>query len=180
MIQLLKQKYNTIPKHVQRFLVKALLLFAGWELLYNLVLLPTQIPDHQLKLIVGNMSAWILSFFYAQVHAVDMGYTVIIAIAGRRILGIAAACDGLKLMALNTGVLLCIPASAQRKMVFIAAGVLGICLLNAVRCAALAHIYMNHVSLFEVAHKWIFTLVVYFAVFGGWVLFIKGYEGAKV
>src|SRR5690606_22698813 len=124
-------KYNSVPRHTKRLVLKALLLLCAWKLLFWLVLVPTDVPDHQLKVLIGNGAAKMLGCFYGKTGAVDQGYTVAIMVEGKRSLRIAAACTGLELMALYVGVLLCLPVrSAKRLLLFIAAGIAAVIFIN--------------------------------------------------
>ena len=168
-------RYKQMPPYLKGFLLKATILMVVWQFLYHLVFVPTGIPDQQLKTLVGNITAKMLSLFYNDVQAVDMGYTTTIVVNGRRTLGIAPACTGLELIALYIGVLVCLPGNRKRMVLFIAGGIVGICLINSLRCALLVWIHTDYKMLFDIAHKWVFKLAVYFAVFGGWYLYLKPY-----
>jgi Transmembrane exosortase (Exosortase_EpsH). len=176
MLARLKDRYNNVPPYTKRLVLKALLLLCAWKLLFWLVLVPTDIPDHQLKMLIGNGAAKMLGLFYDKTGTVDQGYTVAIIVEGKRSLRIAAACTGLELMALYVGVLLCMPVrSTKRLLLFIPTGIAAVIFINMLRCALLVWIYNEHAYFYDIAHKWVFKLAVYLAVFYGWTLYLKGY-----
>jgi exosortase/archaeosortase family protein len=80
------------------------------------------------------------------------------------------------------GFLLCIPASAKRKLLFAAAGVSAIFLLNILRCNALAWLSIHQHQWLNFAHKYVFTALAYLSIFYGWLLYAKtagGNENAE-
>jgi exosortase/archaeosortase family protein len=167
--------YRHIPPYIRRFLFKVLVLLVAWKLIYLLILQPAGVPDHQLKQLTGSAAAKILSLFYTSVTTADDGYKYVISVNGRHILGIAPACTAQELIALYTGILLCLPRRLKKLVAFIIFGTLVIICINAIRCALLAWISLEHYPLFGFAHKWLFNLAIYFAAFYGWTLYLKGY-----
>lgn len=158
-----------IPAHVRPFLIRGIILVVVWELLYNFVLKPTGIPDDQLTRLVQLGAMELLSWFYTSVT--DYGNKIIID--GNLAVGIAHQCNGLELIALYIGFILCIPTSLKRMLAFITLGTIAICILNVIRTALLAAMYNHDHSLTDFAHHYVFKIIIYAAVFGGWVLYVK-------
>ena len=164
-----KKIYRELPVAVRNFLLRALLLFAGWLLLYNLVLKPLNVPDRQLTEFVKWGTVKSLSLFYNNVSSEGQD----ILINGQTVVGIANQCNGLELIVLYLGFLLCLPTSRRRAITFAAAGTILICLLNIARCSLLAVLFMNHAFYANFAHHYAFKLIVYGAVFWGWIIYSK-------
>lgn len=158
-----------VPANVRSFLLRAAILVIVWELLYNFVLKPAGIPDDQLTRAVQVGAMEVLSWFYTSVT--DNGNKIIID--GNTAVGIARQCNGLELIALYIGFILCIPTNLKRMLSFIILGTIAISILNVVRTALLAAMYNHDHSLTDFAHHYVFKIIIYAAVFYGWVLYVK-------
>jgi exosortase/archaeosortase family protein len=88
-------------------------------------------------------------------------------------LTVADPCNGLELMVLYLGFLVCFPAPLKRKLIFGAAGCLLICILNIIRCSALVGIYLHHRAYLDFSHHFAFQLIVYLVIFLLWYFFSK-------
>ncbi|HEY9176655.1 MAG TPA: archaeosortase/exosortase family protein [Flavipsychrobacter sp.] len=160
---------NSIPENVRPFVIRAAILIAAWELLYNFVLKPSGIPDDQLTRIVQLGAMKLLSFFYT-----DIGEDGnVIVLNGGKAVSIARQCNGLELIVLYLGFILCLPTNAKRMILFGVIGTLIIYILNIIRTALLAAMYdVNH-SMTDFAHHYVFKIIIYAVVFLGWVLYMK-------
>lgn len=170
MISTLKAYYYKLPAEARKFIIKALIIFIAWKLLYNFILIPINIPDQQLTYIVGKGAAWFLSLFYGDAGFEGMNF---ILINGHRTAKITPSCNGLELIVLFIGFLLCLPTTKKRFFLFVIAGIAGIIVLNILRCAGLAYMMLNHHSLTDFAHHYAFKIAVYAFVFYMWVLYAK-------
>lgn len=162
---------------VRTFLVRALLIFIGWQLLYAFVLAPARTPDLQLT----NITAWstgkLLSWFYdsvyvAYVHNITTA-SAIISINGHKTLGILDPCNALDIMVLYVAFLFCFPGSWQKRLAFTALGLPYIYIINTIRCAVIGWMNINHRGWVDISHHYIFTALVYLLVFYLWVLYTK-------
>ncbi|HVS97495.1 MAG TPA: archaeosortase/exosortase family protein [Puia sp.] len=95
-----------------------------------------------------------------------------------RVLSIADACNGLEVIVLYAGLILCLPSGWRRKAVFILSGAVLIEVLNVIRCAGLVLVYEYHPEYLDFSHHYLFTFVVYAFIFWLWYLFSKGPEFA--
>ncbi len=164
---------NQLPKPVKVFLFRALCIFAGWELLYLLLLQPMNIPDGQLTQFIVFCTTKFLSLFYPGTYAIY--HTVYTPQHGKAV-RVEDACNGLELMVLYCGFIIAMPTIKKniwRKLAYIAAGIAGIMILNVLRCAALVWIVYYHKELFTLSHKYIFNIVVYGAMIGTWIIYCK-------
>lgn len=161
-----------LPKGLKQFLIRAILLFLGWKLLYIFVLGPTDFPDKQLIDLVLLGTVQLLKPFYNELSIV--GDTVFIN--GQNTLTVAKACNGLELIVLYIGFLLCLPTNAKRLLAFSIGGFAAICVLNMLRCAALGGMFYNNNQLADFAHHYIFKLFIYGVTFFLWIWYSKKYR----
>jgi exosortase/archaeosortase family protein len=160
---------NILPANIRPILVRGILLVVGWTLLYKYVLAPSGIPDNQLSKLVQLGTAELLSWFYPNVTQSG----TVVFIDGIASVSIGHQCNGLELNALFVGFMLCFPSSFKKILIYTLAGFVAIYLLNVIRCAVLAVMYINHNDLTDFAHHYAFKLVIYAVVFYGWVLYSK-------
>ncbi|MEN9951280.1 MAG: hypothetical protein RLY85_2032 [Bacteroidota bacterium] len=187
MINNLLRSVRSIPREVSHFLGRVVLVFVLWKAVYIFLMLPNEIPDAWLVRTLGSSSAWAMSVFY-QGDAFEAKHThklktygdeqvwvthsYIYNPGGRAVLGIYQACNGLELMVLTAGFILCFKGSWKKKLVFVAAGTLGLFALNVLRCAMLGVVNMEYPRHFDFAHKYIFNLVVYAYTFFIWIVYV--------
>lgn len=178
-ISSVKTSFGKVPAGVRIFLLRALLFFVGWLLLYHLLLLPLRVPDRQLT----NATAWSVVKFagtmysgvtYTPVLSNDDGFANIF-INSKAVLSIADGCNALDLMVLYVCFLCCVPTTARRVLFFASVGAVSIFILNVIRCTALIWVGQHMAHLFNFAHKYLFTAIVYCFIFLLWVLYAKKY-----
>lgn len=92
---------------------------------------------------------------------------------GNKIVGVSDPCNALELYVLYIGFLLAFPSSLKRLFVFSCIGIVVIYLTNIIRLAALASMNMHRVNAVDMAHHYLFKVIVYTIIFGLWVLFTK-------
>ncbi len=158
-----------IPANIRPILIRGIFLVVSWTLVYKYILAPLGIPDNQLSKLVQIGTAEFLSWFYPNVT--QIGTMVIIDSVPS--VSIGHQCNGLELNALYVGFMLCFPGSFKKILIYTIVGFTAIYLLNVLRCAALAVMYINHHYLTDFAHHYAFKLVIYAVVFYGWVLYSK-------
>lgn len=103
--------WENVPVHVRAFLMRALIIFVLWKLIYHLLLFPIHFPDQQLTQLTAKSTGILYSFFIKDPLVVNReevkngtGKSVIF-IQGRRAIGIADGCNGLELYVLYIGFL---------------------------------------------------------------------------
>jgi exosortase/archaeosortase family protein len=188
MFERLFSSIKQLPSEVKTFLWRAVALFIGWKLLYILVLIPNQVPDAWLVRQLGNGTAYSLNILYGttefsanhvtreKVYGKDTvlaTFTTVKKAATKNVLGIYQACNGLELMVLYAGFIICFSGSWIRKLIFIIAGVIGLYFINVLRCVFLGYIGLEYPQHFDIAHKYVFNLVVYAFTFFLWVLYVS-------
>jgi exosortase/archaeosortase family protein len=168
----LNQLHKSLPPSVAYFLKKALIIFIAWKVLYHLVLVPLNFPDGPLTILTGRGTEWLYSTLTNKTVYFD-ALTSVLYLDGKKAVGLAHSCNGLELIVLYVGFLLCIPNSKVRVIAFALAGTLSIVTLNCFRCFALAWLYSRHYDVADFAHHYLFTTIVYALIFLGWTLYTK-------
>ena len=187
MIRYISKGWSQIPKTVRIFFLKACLLFILWKTIYLLFLLPGRVLDGPLTYSVGVLTTKTLNVFnhsrdFSVINATDTfkaegkiqySQQMRIYFKHQRTLGIVDACNGLEILVLYAGFLICFPAPASRKIEFILVGFLLIYLVNIIRCAALVLVFIHYNEYFNSSHHFIFTFIVYTFIFLLWYIFSK-------
>ncbi|MCB0700560.1 MAG: archaeosortase/exosortase family protein [Chitinophagaceae bacterium] len=146
-----------------------MIVVVAWNLLYHLLLKPLGIPDDQLTKSVQTGAMKLLSFFYNDIAPDGTA----IRINGTKSVNIARQCNGLELMILYLGFIICVPTNTKRMLSFAILGTIIIYILNVIRTAWLASLYFNGFKFADIAHHFVFKIVIYAVVFFGWVLYMR-------
>lgn len=181
----ISEKWRLIPGPVKSFLCKALVLFIVWKALYLSILLPSRVLDRPITDVVGVSTTKTLNFFsrpsdYTVRPAANTKFdgtkedVMAISRGRERVLSIADACNGLEVMVLYAGLIICLPAGWRRKSAYILTGMVFIEILNVIRCAGLVLVYERYPAYLDFSHHYLFTFVVYALIFWLWYLFSKG------
>lgn len=188
--KLFKQMWKSLPEGASTFLSKAVALFLGWKALYIFILLPSGEPDGWLVRQLGNATAATLNTVYGADRYVvrhiclpnrggsAAGSTCAqVYREGKRAdIGIYAPCNGMELMVLAAGFILCFDGNWRRKTGYILAAIIGIFLINVVRISLLVVIKSDHPAWFEFAHKYLFNMAGYGTVFLAWMQYVRGLQ----
>jgi exosortase family protein XrtF len=184
MLANIKEVYQNIPTAVRQFLTKALLLFIAWKLLFHLFLLPIRVPDKFLsdsnafftakvfQQLYPNSAIWMKDWKDYKLYKEGIDHTTIVK-DGKSIVGITDGCNGLEVFVLYVGFIVCIPTTLLRQLLFIVFGLLLLYTLNVGRVVALGQLHMHYKEFFDIAHHYIFKLIVYAVVFALWVWYAK-------
>jgi len=92
---------------------------------------------------------------------------------GKIPLAIADACNGLELLVLYAGFLICYPSTLRRKLIYALVGFVFIYLLNIVRCSTLTVVAIYNPDYLDFAHHFVFTFVIYAFIIWLWFVFTK-------
>lgn len=178
---------NEIPLPIRLFLGKALLFFVAWKVLYSVFLFDSKVVDHKLTTHVGESSVFLLNNmgfkdgFTAKRKVVDItleGETVskqssLIYYYDKLVLYIEDGCNGLELMVLYIGFIVCMPSSFSRKLRYVIFGVLTLDFLNVLRSVGLIYLNEYFNAYFDFAHHYLFKAIVYTATFLIWRMFAR-------
>ncbi len=182
----LKSTWQSIPEEVQRFLKRALLIFIIWKLIYHLFLFNGRVIDKPLTDWSTKGAEKIMQVFYPDAKLMikeecgssselnnEITCGNFLLLNGKKIVGVGDACNALELYALYLGFLFAFPASIKRVFLFSIIGIVVIYMANIIRLAALASMNMHRVNAVDMAHHYVFKMIVYALIFGLWVLFTK-------
>lgn len=164
-----QKKFNFSFTELQPFILRAVILFFSWKLLYIFLLQPYGFPNDWLTQFTEDSVAWVMSFFYHDIsqfnHTIYANHIETVTIAPQ--------CNGLEVFVLYIGFLLCIPTNWLRLLWFSVMGIVVIYVLNVLRSAALAGMYYHHNYFVDFAHHYAFKLIIYGVVFLFWVWYTK-------
>ena len=170
-----------LPKNIQQFLLRSLIIFVVWKILYHVLLFPARIPDRQLTNVTTYLTQQLLYINYPNATiSVEEKITPlprnIIYLNNKKVVGLADGCNGLELYVLYLGFLLAFLATAKKIIFYSLLGIAIIFILNTIRCYAITLLNINGSSLSEVAHHYIFKLMIYGVMFLLWVKYTKTKE----
>jgi exosortase/archaeosortase family protein len=180
-----KKAFEQFPPQVRIFLLRGLVLFAIWKFVYLFFWAQPRTLDGPLTNTVGSQSVWILNQVY---QTKGFKATPVVAVTrmegdyqiakvskidkdGKHLLNIGDDCNGLELFILYIGFILSMPASVKRKAIYLFGGVMIIHFVNLLRCVGLSALLMHWDRYFDLAHHYIFKIMVYSAIFVLWVRF---------
>lgn len=183
----LKSTLADFPPQIKTFLIRSFILFVVWKGLYLLFWSEKRTLDDPLTQMVAKHSVWVLNKFTTvnQFTAKPMvavknfeGEIQVSRVSridrnGKPIMNIADECNGLELFILYFGFLLAMPATIKRKLWFGFGGILIIHAVNVFRCVGLGLLLMNWDTYFDIAHHYIFKIMIYSTIFILWVIFSK-------
>lgn len=169
------------------FIGKALFLAILWKLIYITFLMSPRLMDKPLTNHVGLAAAFMLNQFSGMHHfkAYHTSDTTImegqlqitqvckIVHENKKVLHIADGCNGLELMVLYAGFILCFPTSISKKMSYLLIGLSIIDIMNILRCAGLGFIKEYYHPYFSFSHHFIFKAIIYTAIVILWVQYCK-------
>ena len=185
----IQKTWQEIPSEVKTFLKRSLLILIIWKIIYNGFLFNGRIIDKPLTDLSTMGAEKTMHFFYPQsVLAIKEECNPSIEVNneivcldflykdGRKIVGVADACNALELYILYLGFLFSFPIAIKkykRIIFFSIAGIVIIYLANIIRLAALAEMNMRRMDAVDMAHHYVFKMIVYTLIFGLWVLFTR-------
>ncbi|MCZ2224195.1 MAG: archaeosortase/exosortase family protein [Chitinophagales bacterium] len=169
---------KNIPPNLKKFLLRSIIVFVAWKLLYHLVLYPIRIPDKQLTHITAYTTQKLVQLNYPN----DIIRTELVNHPlpkenvfknNKKIVGIADGCNGLELYILYIGFLVCFPHTTKKLFVFAITGIATIFILNTIRSYVITLLNINGSSVSEVAHHYIFKIIIYGVMFLLWVKYTR-------
>ena len=186
-LEKLKSILADFPPQIKTFLIRSFILFVVWKGLYLLLWSEKRTLDDPLTQMVAKHSVWVLNqitpgnTFTAKPMIAGKNFEGEIQVSrvsridrnGKPIMNIADECNGLELFVLYFGFLLAMPAVIKRKIWFGLCGILIIHVVNILRCVGLGLLLMNWDTYFDIAHHYIFKIMVYATIFILWIVFSK-------
>ena len=164
-----------------RFLGLSILLYIGWQLLYELVLHPDGRLD---RAVIDNLmwlaGAILTGLGYALLPEPDSENYRTIGIQGGSDLWVGDPCNGVALFAVFLIFLIAYPGPLRHKLWFAPLGLLTIHLINALRIVVLAIVVTIDYELLNFQHDYTFYVIVYGWVFLLWAIWVKRFAPGRL
>ncbi|ULC58308.1 exosortase/archaeosortase family protein [Flaviramulus sp. BrNp1-15] len=178
---------NKIPLPIRLFLGKAFLLFVIWKIIYSFFLYDSKVLDYPLTTHVAeastkflNSSGFLSGFSTNRTTRTSVYEGELISHEASEIfhnnklvLYIADGCNGLELMVLYIGFIICMPSKIWRKILYIILGVALLDIINILRCVGLIYLREYFQAYFQFAHHYLFKVMVYGATFLIWKFYSR-------
>ncbi len=148
------------------FLLKAGGVYAVWQLLYDLVILPDGRLDTWLSLTGVKLAAAGLSFVGWEIETAGR----FIACIGNRGVEIQNGCNGMDLLGLYAGFIIAYPGDLKKRMAFIAGGIGLIFVANVFRIAFFVLSNLYYPNYWDPVHYWSSIVFFYPIVLTLWYL----------
>ena len=161
-------------REVFLFLLKALLIYLAWYVLYTFWLLPDGRLDQYVSRNIVSVTASMLRLTGYGVFAFDR----VVGIELSRGLEIINGCNGIETIGLFIGFVAAYPGNRAKRWLFLPLGILVIYLVNVLRIYFLAILQHHWHSLFHFVHDYTFNLIFYLVVFLLWMVWAL-YGGDK-
>lgn len=177
-----KKYWEEIPVSVRNFLITSIVLFSIWKVSYHVFLKPTRLIDVPLTVQTAKNTQQLLAAIYPKysftseqiipTKKIDF-FGVYIIKDSKRIVGIFDPCNALEIFVIYIGFIICLPSNFKRMALYISLGIIGLYILNILRCSVLGILNFNKSNYVDFAHHYLFTMVVYIGIFLGWASYIK-------
>ena len=183
---LLGKYLKSIPAEVKLFLLKAVLLFVFWKVIYLCFLTPGPTHISPFTYNVGELTAKGLNLF-TQSHSYrsktemgidqDFNYKPIhvlqqsVYFLNNKLVGIYDGCNALDLFVLYAGFIICMPAPIKKRIFFIVGGTALIFIVNILRCMGITFMIQYYPRQANFAHHFVFVFIVYALIIALWLIF---------
>jgi exosortase family protein XrtF len=161
------------------FLGKAAALYLIWHLIYYQIIEPDGRVNHYLTHLVARIAVVFLNLIGYETSVTPFSeQTTYVFLNNVPLVQIEDGCNGLILMVLFAGFIIAYPGLWKTKSWYIPLGIFIIYLINALRVVGLS---INHIvsrSTFDFNHKYTFTIIIYGAIFGLWMLWANRFAKA--
>jgi len=148
------------------FLLKAGGVYAAWQLVYDLVVLPDGRVDTWLSITGVKLAAAGLSFVGWEIETAGR----FIACAGNRGVEIQNGCNGLDLLGLYAGFIIAYPGVLKKRMAFIVGGIGLLFIANVFRIAFFVLSNLYYPNYWDPVHYWSSIVFFYPIVLTSWYL----------
>lgn len=185
-IQEIKTTWQSIPPELKSFLKRALLIFIIWEFCYHMFLFNGRLIDKPITDFSFQSTIWVLKQVYPNSQFIvkkgvltnfeiekDVTEIEYIYLDNKNILGIADGCNALELYILFIGFLIAYPSNKKRCIFFGVTGVFIIFISNIIRLLLLAEMNLHQNNAVDIAHHYIFKLIVYAIIFILWMKYAQ-------
>ena len=148
------------------FLLKSGGVYAAWQLVYDLVVLPDGRVDTWLSITGVKLAAAGLSFVGWEIETAGR----FIACAGNRGVEIQNGCNGMDLLGLYAGFIIAYPGDLKKRMAFIAGGIGMLFIANVFRIAFFVLSNLYYPNYWDPLHSWSSFVFFYPIVLTLWYL----------
>ncbi|WP_044206668.1 exosortase X [Flammeovirga sp. OC4] len=160
---------------LQKFLIKAIILFCIWQVTYRFWIEPDGTLDQKLIEAVAQLSSFLLNlFFESSVVNKDT-----VTLNGMQAVFIGKGCNGLGIEMLFIGFILSAPGALRTKIIYGLFGFALIYLSNVIRVMLLAYNFIQSPETFDFNHKYTYAYAVYGIIFCLWMIWVEKYSGLK-
>ena len=175
-------KRMDFSKPLTRFLIKAVILYLGWHLLWFNWVEPDGTVNHYLTYNTASISALALNAFGSSNFTLSpfSEQNTYLFKDNIPVVLIEHGCNGLILMVLFAAFVVAFPGPWKKKMWFVPLGILSIYLINSLRVIGLAVNHMVSQESFDFNHKYTFTILIYGAIFFFWMIWVNRFSGINV
>lgn len=154
---------------LSRFVIKSIVFFLVWYIIYELWLLPDGSIDEFISLNVIGISKGVLELFTFEIFS----YSRVIGIFGNPGVEIVDGCNGIAPMGLFIGFIVAYPGEIWKKASFTILGILLIYISNIIRIIALVITQETNPGVFNFFHDYTTTAIFYFIIFGLWMIWVN-------
>lgn len=151
---------------ITKFVLKVLLIYVAWYIVYELWLLPKGTIDEPLSQNIASVSAGILTFLGQDVFF----YERILGIADAGGIEIVDGCNGIAAIGLFIGFIYAYPGAWGPRILFSIFGIAVIYLVNVSRIVLLAYTQYHWPQAFDFTHDYSTTTIFYIAIFVLWMI----------
>ncbi|WP_421874986.1 exosortase X [Marinoscillum sp.] len=178
---------NKVNSILRVFAIRAVILFIGWMVAYHGFIKPDGRANKWLTTKVVQSTKLGLNLLgfnteYAYRNEYENDTSRFISIDNQPVVLVADECNGLELIALFIGFILCFPGPLKFKAIMISIGSLMVFLINVFREIILALNYKFLQETFDFNHKYTYVFIVYLLIFLLWRYWLNKYSsiGEKV
>lgn len=158
---------------VIKFIIKALLIFIVWYLVYELWLLPDGSLDNWLALNIVEVSKGIVQILGYEVWSVNR----ILGIGENGGIELVDGCTGISAIGLFLGFILAYPGNWKNRVSFCFIGIGVIYIVNILRVVTLVITQEEWIEFFDITHDYSTTTIFYIVIFLMWMLWVKFSDG---
>ncbi|MFY8033964.1 MAG: exosortase X [Flexibacteraceae bacterium] len=163
------------------FLAQAIVMYVAYQAFDKFYLEKNRSLNQSLTQNIAEVSAWGLRGLGYDSYAAQKQYDTevhdIIYINARQTVYIEDGCNGLILMAFFVIFIIAYPGPILKKLWYIPAGMFVIYTINVVRCMVLAINILYNPASFDFNHKYLYSTLIYIAIFGLWMLWANKLSG---
>lgn len=177
---------DKVKSILRSFAIRAVILFVGWMVAYHGFIKPDGRANEWLttKVVQGTkMGLNLLGYDVTpNLNIDDPKADKYVFIDGQPVVLVDDPCNGLELIALFIGFLLCFPGPWKYKLIVMPIGSMIVFLINIIREITLALNYKYFQQTFDFNHKYTYVFIVYLIIFLMWRFWLNRYSsiGKKI